>query len=536
MRNTDPRISKRLPEDPKGTFQEDVFVLEEYIQDLWRFFPLPICYVNPVHRILEVNEAFLEFTGYTNNEIIGTYAFQLWKGAKEGSALEEELLKRDHFEREIILTTKEASRIPIRLYAQLRRDSAGEVIGYFLALVDITREKEFSGQLEEKVQERTKQLEDMRSALLNMLEDTEEARKRAEGDRNRTRAIITNFPDGLLVLDASQHAELVNQAAERIFDVKARDILGKSLDQLKLFSTILPLVELYEASEGGVSHKELEMAGGKVVVVSALPLQFGEEFRGAILALHDITREKEVERIKTEFVSLAAHQLRTPLSAIKWTISMLLDEGGGKNLTEQQRDYLRKTYRSNERMILLINDLLDVTRLEEGKYLYKPEFGQIDALLKNVVESHQGEAKRREAKLKLELPSKGPIRILMDAEKIRLVFQNLLENALSYTFKGGTITVSLYLRGGDEEVEVVVQDTGMGIPQGQQRRVFEKFFRATNAKKVDTEGSGLGLYLAKNIVEAHGGTIWFESQEGQGATFHVVLPVKKEIEEFLKTF
>jgi len=254
---------------------------------------------------------------------------------------------------------------------------------------------------------------------------------------------------------------------------------------------------------------------------------------GTLIILHDITREKTIERMKTEFVSLAAHQLRTPLSAIKWTLRMLLDGDLGK-ITEEQKDFIEKTYKSNERMITLINDLLDVTRIEEGRYLYKPVLADVEPIVQFVTNSYQEEIKKKKIRFEFKKPEEGLPKIKLDVEKIRLAIDNLIENAIRYTPAYGKVMVSLeHKKGG---IEFSVKDTGVGIPKDQQGRIFTKFFRAANVMRMATEGTGLGLFITKNIIEAHGGKIWFESEEGKGTTFYFAIPVKEEFGEFLKEF
>lgn len=232
--------------------------------------------------------------------------------------------------------------------------------------------------------------------------------------------------------------------------------------------------------------------------------------------------EKEVELLKTEFVSLAAHQLRTPLSGMKWTLQGFL-EGDFGILTNEQKEFLGRTYLSNEKMINLINDLLNVTRIEEGRYLYHPVPVQLKDVIGSLVKSYQEEARRRGILLTFFCSEKELPQVLADEEKIRLATENLIDNALRYTLKGGKVTVSL--KRDTENIEVSIQDTGIGVPDHERHRVFEKFFRAENARKIDTQGSGLGAYLAKNIVEAHEGKIWLESEEGRGTTFTFAIPI-----------
>ena len=252
-----------------------------------------------------------------------------------------------------------------------------------------------------------------------------------------------------------------------------------------------------------------------------------------MVILHDITREKLIEKMKTEFVSVSAHQLRTPLSAIKWTLRMLLDGDLGE-MTPEQKNFIEKTYWSNERMITLINDLLDVTRIEEGRYLYRPALTDFEPVIQFVIDSFGEEIKRKNIKCEFKKPEKKLPEIIMDVEKIKIAIQNLLDNAVRYTPLGGNVIISL--KYGKNEIEFSITDNGVGIPESQKQRVFSRFFRGVNVIRLETEGTGLGLYIAKNIIETHGGRIWFESEEGKGTTFYFTLPVKKELEEFSREF
>ncbi|TSC97288.1 MAG: PAS/PAC sensor signal transduction histidine kinase [Parcubacteria group bacterium Greene0714_21] len=240
-------------------------------------------------------------------------------------------------------------------------------------------------------------------------------------------------------------------------------------------------------------------------------------------------REEEqakAEQLKNEFVSLAAHQLRTPLSAIKWALEALLDGDAGP-LTRAQRELLLQNKHSNERMIALINNLLDVTRIEEGRYLYRPVFSQLEELVQGVVLSYGIEARRRSITLVFDPRKEKFPRVLVDKEKILLVIQNLVDNSLRYTPPGGRVEVAL--SHDKKDVVFSIRDSGIGIPEEQKERIFEKFFRASNAKQVDTEGTGLGLYFSKNIIEAHEGKIWAEPKTGEGSTFFFSLPIKQEV-------
>ncbi len=375
-----------------------------------------------------------------------------------------------------------------------------------------------------------------RRALMNILEDVDEARRQAEEERNRTLAIIANFTDGLLFFDKNYSLVLFNPQAERFFNVVYKDVVGRSIEELLEFPSLKPLIEILGPKYiKKISRKELALREGLILEVSTISVIRGKEKIGTLVILHDVTREKRIERMKTEFVSIAAHQLRTPLSAIKWTLKMFLTGDLGK-ITKEQADFLEKAYQSNERMIGLINDLLNVTRIEEGRYLYKPIFVDFEDLVQSVIKPFKEEIKRKKIKFEFKKPSKKPPKVKVDKEKIALVIQNLIDNAIKYTLTGGKITVRLkYTK---KQLEFSVQDTGIGISKDQQSRIFTKFFRGAKAIRMETEGSGLGLFIAKNIIEAHGGKIWFESEEGKGSTFSFSLPFKreKELEEFIKGF
>lgn len=370
-------------------------------------------------------------------------------------------------------------------------------------------------------------------ALLNMLEDVATSRKRAEEERDRTFAIITNFVDGLLVFDKKNHLSLINPQAENFFSVKANQIVGKSIQEFVEIPSFEALANLLGKEIKGIFRKELQLTEDLVLEVSTIPIMREEEKTGTLLVLHDVSREKMIERMKTEFVSLAAHQLRTPLSAIKWTLRMLLDEDLGK-ISKEQREFIEKTYESNERMISLINDLLNVTRIEEGRYLYKPILADIQNITQFVINSYRDEIKKRGIKFEFKKPKKSLPKVMADVEKMRLAIQNLLDNATRYTRRGGAVIISLKYNG--KEIEFSLKDTGVGIPQDQQKRIFTKFFRGANVMRMETEGSGLGLFITKNIIEAHGGKIWFESEARKGTTFYFTIPAEKEFEKFIEGF
>jgi signal transduction histidine kinase len=234
----------------------------------------------------------------------------------------------------------------------------------------------------------------------------------------------------------------------------------------------------------------------------------------------ELTRANEklrsLDTQKSEFMSIIAHQMRTPLSAIKWTINMLIKNELGP-LTLDQMNFLKKAEESNEHMISLVEDMLLADRLESGR----SELTLVDCNLDGIVDDvlHDLTARIQSKSIIVHRTQCDPsvCTVKADKEKMRAVIQNLLENAMKYTPQGGSVIIQMYDR--DGYIYMSVKDSGIGIPKDQQAYVFTKFYRARNAARVEANGSGLGLFISKNIIEKHGGTITCESEEGKGTTF-----------------
>ncbi len=255
--------------------------------------------------------------------------------------------------------------------------------------------------------------------------------------------------------------------------------------------------------------------------------------------VREITYEKEVDRMKTEFISLAAHQLRTPLTSIKWFGELLISGGAGE-LSPEQKEMVSNMYGSTERMVALVNSLLNISRIESGRLIVEPKPSALSDVISGVVFDVKAKIEEKQHYLEVSVAKDLP-QLNIDPKLVRNVYMNLLTNAIKYTPKGGKVYIEVkVLEEGSElskkadlvgkgaiggEVVSMIQDSGMGIPQSQQTKVFEKFFRANNAVMVETDGNGLGLYLVKSIVEESGGRIWFESEENKGTKFYFTLPL-----------
>ena len=501
-----------MPEEKNNEKIKNLALSENYAKELFGFLPLPVCLVNSAETILEANPEFCRITNYAQEEIVGKKINFIFDEKKYKKIFGEVRNKGFVQEKNTAIFTKEKKKLPVSVFAKIIKDGGEEIKGYFIGLFDL------SG-----IEKTDEEIKNTRLALLNMLEDTEKEREIAEGEKNKTLAIISNFTDGLLVFNREDKVSLISPQAIRFLEVEEKEIIGKKIAELINISDLKLLVDLVGEDIKTIFREEITLKEGNLILeITTAPFFQGKDKLGTLVILHNITREKLIERMKTEFVSLSAHQLRTPLAAIKWTLKLFL-EGDLGLITKEQKEFLEKTYKSNERMISLINDLLNVTRIEEGRYISQLLFYDISDITQSVIDLSKEEIKKKNIKIEFKKPEAVP-KVLMDQEKIKLVIENFIDNAIKYTFPGGKVTVEVIR--GTNEIEVRVKDTGVGVPKDQQSRVFTRFFRGSNVVRLDTEGSGLGLFLAKNIIEAHGGKIGFESESGKGSTFYFTLPLK----------
>jgi signal transduction histidine kinase len=232
----------------------------------------------------------------------------------------------------------------------------------------------------------------------------------------------------------------------------------------------------------------------------------------------------EANVLKSEFISIISHQLCTPLSAIRWNLEIFEAEQEKRGaFSEKERNFLSNIGKANTKMLKLVSDLLEVVRIDQGKTVFKIEDVDLAQLARDVIGELEHLRVQKNIKIvemfDVELP-----RVKVDAGKMKVVLENIIGNALKYSQDGQEVAVAIKYRG--EEVTVIVRDKGVGIPRHQHSQIFEKFFRSSNSSKYRTEGVGIGLYLVKAILKHFDGRVWFESEEGEGSTFYVSLPVK----------
>lgn len=242
----------------------------------------------------------------------------------------------------------------------------------------------------------------------------------------------------------------------------------------------------------------------------------------------ELDKTKELDRQKSEFLSIAAHQLRTPMSGLKWALELMLDGDFGK-ITEEQKHHLKNSLQNSDRMIRLINDLLDVTKIEEQEFLYKYQNINIADVLNQTLADLNANINKKKIKINIIKETILPL-ISIDREKMRIALNNLIDNSVKYSPEGKSVDISL--KHENNSIKIAVKDYGYGIPKNQTNQVFSKFYRGSNILKIETDlstiGTGLGLFLAKDIINKHGGDISFKSEENKGTTFYITLPLHRK--------
>ena len=379
-----------------------------------------------------------------------------------------------------------------------------------------------------------KERDQKQKVIINILEDVEEEKKIIEKlakDLEKFKLAVDNVSDQIVITDSNGIIIYANQGLQNITGYKVKEVLDKKVGTKNLWGGMMGQ-DFYKNLWHRLAVEKKPFIGdiknrrknGKMYEARAYIspiLDSAGQVLFYVAIERDVTIEKEIDRMKTEFVSVASHQLRTPLSAVKWYLEMLLAGDAGK-INKEQEDFLHQAYDSNERMIALVNGLLNVSRIEAGRLSIEPKVTDIIQLSQTVIGELMPLIQKNKIKFKFLKSGKLPL-IKVDSELISQVIMNLLSNAIKYTPAGGKVDYKVELL--KNEIKFIVKDTGLGIPNNQQKRIFERFFRADNVIVKDTEGTGLGLYVAKSVVELSGGKIDFVSRENKGSTFWFTLPL-----------
>ncbi len=362
--------------------------------------------------------------------------------------------------------------------------------------------------------------ETLEKKILERTKDCDELRAKSE-------AIIASIGDGLIATDKKGRILLVNKAFQRMLGWNEHEAQGKYL------SEVIPMVDM-----NGTAIAESERLVAKTlkervtmtatmyykrkdgtffpVAITVAPIFIGKELIGAVKVFRDITKEKEIDRARSEFMSIASHQLRTPLTAIRWALSSLKRE----NLPEEQMKLVSISHETSTNMALTIKRMLMISHLEEDGM--EPAITQVDLLmvLQKIARLHDSHRLRNGLELTIRCPK--DLRVRTDEQLLIEILDNLLSNACNYTPRGGKVSIRAVHEG--KNVRIDVADTGHGIPQEEQKKIPKKFFRASNIASPAAAGTGIGLYMVYNIVRLVGGTISFVSKENKGTTFTLLFP------------
>jgi PAS domain S-box-containing protein len=397
--------------------------------------------------------------------------------------------------------------------------------------------------LDQKVKERTsqievksKEVEEQKVAILNILEDVQKEKNKSE----ELAAIVRDTNESIVAVNMDGIVQSWNHGAEQLYQYAEKEVLGKSIkfvmpdDKIQDYDYLKDLVGKTNSVASYKTKRKKKDGTIFDASVSLSPIRDASgNITGASISTVDITKEQEVDKAKTEFVSLASHQLRTPLSAINWYAEMLIAGDAGQ-LNEEQSKYLKEIYAGNQRMVALVNALLNVSRLDLGTFIIEPKSTNVPEMIKSVINELKSYTVDKQIVIQESYQDNLP-EFLADQSLLRIIFQNLLSNSAKYTPAKGNISISVnILHPGDvfggrkikkDSFTFSVSDSGMGVPIDQQDKIFSKLFRADNARETETEGTGLGLYIVKSIIDKSEGEIWFESEENKGTTFYVIFPI-----------
>ena len=353
-------------------------------------------------------------------------------------------------------------------------------------------------------------------------------------EHRRSATILNNMGEGVLLVNGASEITYANPTATSMLELPSAYI-GKALIEINRIPELQALLKKAEQTEtvafaeiqlGNLREPEAEVT---VVPVSVgVPVSAGQEY---IIVIHDVTKERQLERIRADFVANVSHELRTPLTAIQGYAETLL--GGDTVRTKTGEKFIVKILNHSSRLARLVSELLELSRLELGDIVLKRSPCHLNTFYEPILDVFEPVLEESGLVLKWEIPEKFP-KVNVDQQLFMQIFVNLIDNAIKYTPDGGVITVSAEIdtsgetEGSNitpEEIIVHVKDTGIGIPMESQSRVFERFYRVDKGRAQEMGGTGLGLAIVKHIVRRHSGRIWLDSVLGQGSTFHIAVPL-----------
>ncbi len=373
------------------------------------------------------------------------------------------------------------------------------------------------------------------NTIVNSASQTiERLRILVSSEQSRLNSLVESMSNGVLMFDLKENIVIANPVIKKIIEMNNFSLndffktiknveksFGEVINKEKKINIANEISNAINKDET-ISFDEVEIRKRTFEIFITPIKDYKQEITGGAIILHDITHLKEINRMKSEFVSVASHQLRTPLTSIRLFIEML-ERGDVGSLNNDQKEYISNVSQSTKSMIQLVNDLLNLSRIESGKLKINLQSVQLDNLVQEIITEASVLAKEKKCNIIFNKKECNMPLVSTDANLLRQVIHNLITNAIRYSLpdKCGIV---IKIKKGQDLYTVSVTDSGIGMPKEVQNRIFDKFFRADNAVKTSTDGSGLGLYVAKMIIERLDGKIWFDSKEGEGTTFYVEVP------------
>jgi PAS domain S-box-containing protein len=496
-------LSQALDVTERKKFESNLKMEKNKLQQYLDVADVMLVTIDKHQKVVDINKKGSELLGYLAKDVIGKNWFNHFIPPRDRKKIKEifnKIIKGEskgveRFENAIL--TKNGQEKIVSWHNKLIRDEQGELSLSLSSGEDITERRKYEKEL--------------------------------ITSEKKYEALVENSNDGVVVLQDGL-IKFVNRVLSQITGIAIKDVLEKPFLEIISPKYRKMLAEKYQRRLAGLSTESLysfdliAKDGSFLPVEANLSLIQYNGRRADLAVVRDVRKAKEIDLMKAEFVSVASHQLRTPLTGIKWFSELLLSPKGEK-ISAKQRNYIQQIANSNERMIKLVNDLLDVSHIETGrKFTIIKKRNNFSRLFNHVLDHQSLLIKKKNLKIITKGKLNKKIYFDFDFDKIEQALTNLINNAIKYSKEGSKIIISFKKQ--HDWLRFSIKDSGYGIPQHQQHRVFEKFFRGDNIITVSTEGTGLGLYIVKGIIDGHGGKVWFKSKENQGTTFYFTLPLK----------
>lgn len=520
----------------KKQTEERIKHLQEYLQMQIDRMPIGLIVWDRDFRAISWNPAATRIFGFSEKEALGKRPYEfivskktkpftdkIWASLLNGKYSDESTENEN--------LTKAGKTIICEWINAPLKGGDGEISSVLSMVQDITERK----RSEKELKEHTQELENIKKSLTKLTDDLNFEKTKLEKEKAKDEALLAGISDGVVAVDKAEKVIYSNKATEALLGWSAKEIMNKPYYQfLKIQDkngkpipkekrpTNIALVTGEKASLDDCFYIRKDNTKFFVSITNT-PIILEGKTVGAMNVFRDVTREKEIEKLRMDFLSLASHQLRTPLSGIKWLIETMKNEVVG-NMTIKQRKYVNNLYQINEQMIGLVSDMLDTLRLEGGNVIIKKENALVSSVMRDVLLASAALVKKKKINLQSKLKDKN-LKIKTDQKILKTILQTILFNAIDYSHKRGKVIFEASTQK-DGDIIFLIQDFGIGVPKNEQKKIFDRFYRASNAKIFKPGGSGLGLPLSQMLAEKLGGKIFLRPGKGKGSIFYLTLPQK----------